>query len=645
MKRVLLLSLPWATPLEPSLGLGILKGVCQKAEIPCDVYEAHLEMFRWLTHRTYIETAEAWALCEFTFTGAFEATANPRQLEVLDRICRGYDIEAPGAPEAAQRMSSGERYEKALAIRQNVAPLFLDAVLANIDLSRYALIGFTCLFDQTIASLALAKRIREKDPNILLAFGGYALQTPVGQHLQKAFPELMDVVAYGDGEPTIVPLYEAALGHRPLSDVPNISYFDADGVLQETPSARCNLDQNPTPDFDDYFRKREEMARVHKVRIQVPTMPLESSRGCWWGQKSHCVFCGIDEETMIYRAKSPERVIEELDELHQRYGAKNFRFSDYILPHRYFTTLLPELGRLKRPYRIQYESKSNLKPEYMDRMKEAGFFYVQLGVESFSTEVLDRMKKGVTGIGNIYSIRGLMKRGIRPYYNLLFGFPGDEAGDYTSMIERMPALYHLKAPGQCIWVQVTRFAPLASRSQDFGHSGKLRHHWRYDVLFSEELLQERNLDLAEICYSFESYNADMIAPDVQDLYLIFQEQWWRWRSREDSGSCLLTWRREEDALHFTDTRAGDKERQIRLEGVHKKVYELVDDEILHEKDIVQRSAPFSRDAVLSALEDLQRNQLVVREDSRYLGLAFPASVYEDGTFWWAGDNRWDGFLE
>ncbi|MCG8455477.1 MAG: RiPP maturation radical SAM C-methyltransferase, partial [Holophagales bacterium] len=371
MDRVLLLSLPWATPLEPSLGVSLLKAVYQEAGVPCDVYETQLELYRWVTHSTYIELARTWAITDFMFTGAFEEEPSARQLELALEICGGYDLRGPGAPPVAGP-STEERYEIVLEMRRKVVPRFLDAILENLDLSRYALIGFTCLFDQTFASLALAKRIRELRPDVMLAFGGYALQAPVGPHLQEVFPELMTAVAYGDGEPVALPLLQAARGELPLSEVPNISYVDAEGEVAYTDSRLWDLNQTPAPDFDDFFRQRDRLAREHKIRVRVPTLPLESSRGCWWGQKSHCVFCGIDDVTMRYRERLPERVIRDMKQLHQRYGAANFRFSDYILPHRYYQTLLPELARMAGPYRLQYEAKANMKQEHFDGLKEAG---------------------------------------------------------------------------------------------------------------------------------------------------------------------------------------------------------------------------------------------------------------------------------
>jgi hypothetical protein len=103
-----------------------------------------------------------------------------------------------------------------------------------------------------------------------------------------------------------------------------------------------NLDESPTPDYSDWFLDRERLEDDYQGKLDDYILPLESSRGCWWSQVAHCVFCGIDDKTLRYRAKSPERVKSMLAEMRRRHGERDFHFSDYILPRTYYKTLLPE---------------------------------------------------------------------------------------------------------------------------------------------------------------------------------------------------------------------------------------------------------------------------------------------------------------
>ncbi len=73
----------------------------------------------------------------------------------------------------------------------------------------------------------------------------------------------------------------------------------------------------PTPDFDEFFERSERSGVAGPdAALRDTPLPFESSRGCWWGEKQHCTFCGLNGGTMKHRAKSPERVLAEAQRAH-----------------------------------------------------------------------------------------------------------------------------------------------------------------------------------------------------------------------------------------------------------------------------------------------------------------------------------------
>jgi radical SAM superfamily enzyme YgiQ (UPF0313 family) len=66
----------------------------------------------------------------------------------------------------------------------------------------------------------------------------------------------------------------------------------------------------PYPDFDDFF---DELKNQIEVKRTEPILSVETSRGCWWGEKFQCKFCGLNGSTMKYRSKSAIRAVEEID--------------------------------------------------------------------------------------------------------------------------------------------------------------------------------------------------------------------------------------------------------------------------------------------------------------------------------------------
>ena len=72
------------------------------------------------------------------------------------------------------------------------------------------------------------------------------------------------------------------------------------------------LDDLPTPDYTEYFERAERARTAPPTGQRRIWIPFESARGCWWGAKHHCTFCGLNGTTMQFRSKSPQRVADEL---------------------------------------------------------------------------------------------------------------------------------------------------------------------------------------------------------------------------------------------------------------------------------------------------------------------------------------------
>ena len=101
-----------------------------------------------------------------------------------------------------------------------------------------------------------------------------------------------------------------------------------------------DMDALPDPDFSDFF----EAVKASPLAARLsPAMLIETARGCWWGAKNHCTFCGLNGDTMAFRAKSAERVLQEIERQVARHGIRHFQAVDNIISHDYFRSLLPIL--------------------------------------------------------------------------------------------------------------------------------------------------------------------------------------------------------------------------------------------------------------------------------------------------------------
>lgn len=624
--EVILISMPWAALGEPSLGLGILKSKLDAHRVPCRVRHMNLFLLKYLKAPTYMGIANIYALNDFLFGYVLERDLSPRQLGVLheqaDEMLKSNVVSWEGYSEPGQLM------DVMLRIRNELIPQYLHDCLEHVSRSGATMVGFTCLFDQTIASVALAKLIKDRHPDKFIVLGGYALEGVTGEQLVRSF-DWIDCVAFGEGEDVIVPLAAASVDRAALASIPGIVYRESPGSgYRKTGALKkpINMDDSPDPNYDCYFDDIEELEREHRITLKFDALPVESSRGCWWGQVKHCVFCGIDDETMRYRSKTPDRVMSMLAGLREKYRVGHFHFADYILPAGYYQTLLPRLAALDDRFTLTCEIKANTTYDKMKSMSEAGFTNVQPGIESFSSAVLKKMDKGVTAIQNIFTLLLGRRFGIAIYYNVLYGFPFDETPEYEEMIRVIPLLYHLKPPFSCAKVLTTRFAPLQANPARFGITGRVRHAPAYDLIFSGAFNEAHDFDLDNYCYYFEPPYQN--SAELQNIYEELETQVRYWKGVRRFREVRLSYKIDDDGIEFYDTRYGEEPRVTTFGAEHAAVYRMCTDRIESFAKINKELSPLIGERRIAELiAELKGERLLYQEGNQLLGLALPESVY------------------
>ena len=125
-------------------------------------------------------------------------------------------------------------------------------------------------------------------------------------------------------------------------DVPGVIHRSNGASALAAPAQPiADLDDLPLPDHADYFHDLDASGVAADI---VPVLLFESARGCWWGARSHCTFCGLNGGAMAFRAKSQGRVLDELQTLTSRWGATMVEAVDNILDMRYFQEFLPAVA-------------------------------------------------------------------------------------------------------------------------------------------------------------------------------------------------------------------------------------------------------------------------------------------------------------
>ena len=615
---VVLASMPWAPVTEPSLALGLLTASLERQGIRSKAAHLNLELLRWVSYETYTSVAEYWGLNEFVFTGGIAPEIDEPQLEALVERC---GVQLQGVRSTARYPTIEALLDMLLRFRSEVAPQYLDACADRILQQRPTMLGLTCMFDQTLASVALAKIVKERAPSVQVILGGYALQGEPGEEVLNAFPWI-DAIARGDGEEMIVQLASASIGRTDLRAINGLLVRDA----PPRPQRNVSLERSPDPAYRDWFVDLAKFEEDTGIQVITQTLPIESSRGCWWGQHKHCVFCGIDEDTLKFRHKSASRTLDMLAHMRATYGEHEFRFSDYILPRPYFETLLPTLADADPRYRLKCEIKANQSREKVAALARAGFTEVQPGIESFSSNVLRLMDKGVSGIENVALLKyGYLER-IVIHYNYIYGIPGETADDYRAMIQAIPRLYHLIPPVSRTEAIITRFAPLHANPEKFGGPEAPVHHSCYDVLFNRQVVAETGFNLDRYGYYFDHY--PVFDDDISGLYSATVKQINHWKKQHRDQEVWLSFEDDGNEMRVSDNRYGHEEVYT-LPALERLVYIACDAAPALTTGVVDRvaaAASVEPGAVLAAIDVLDERRLIWRDSKRVFGLAIPAEV-------------------
>ena len=610
MKKVLLLSCPFGALERPSLGLSLLKARLQEESIACDVKylgfpfadQIGVENYQWMTYELpYTAFAGDWC-----FTSAlYEKDEVPSPDDYVTEILQG------------TWHLSDETIRRILFVRSYV-PSFLEYCLSSIDWEDYAIVGFTSTFEQNIASLALAKRLKQRNPEVVTVFGGANWEGDMGEELHSRF-KFVDYVCSGESEESFPKLVKHILAGSTTETIESevkgiVLRKNGKSVATGFPDTTFAMDSFPYPDFSDYFTALQESTASNHV---LPSLLLETSRGCWWGAKSHCTFCGLNGNTMSFRSKSPRRVLDELDVLSSKWRTESVEVVDNILDMKYFDNVIPALAKAKRSFQIFYEVKSNLNRQHVKMLSDAGINRIQPGIESLSDHVLKLMRKGTTGLRNIQLLKWSKELNVHAEWNLLYGFPGETEEDYDNILAMLPAIKFLGPPCAVGPIRLDRFSPYFNSPEEFGLTA-LRPMVTYRHLYPFPATS-----LARIAYYYEFEYQSNVDPGKCAAKVVSYIQ--QWKSDHERGS-LFMFTNADGIVTIMDTRSDTTVGQIPLDATGSRVYEYCD-EVRSLSNIVAHLRELFPDGLLDEasvktfLDSLVANRLMVTDGSNYLSLA------------------------
>jgi ribosomal peptide maturation radical SAM protein 1 len=606
--------MPFGPVFSPSIGLSLLRGELAEHQITARIHYFTIRFAEAIGQAFYKGIAE-------DLRPALEDLAGEWLFSSAARGTSTLDADARYVKELLEDYYSSALIARLLKARERVEP-FLDECLKTLLEDAPRIVGFTSMFQQHTASLALARRLKQASPSTFVVFGGPNCEGVMGAETVRSFP-FVDAAVSGEGDLVFPELVRRVFDGASLAGLPGVRSRDsieqefAAGVFSNGPMVR-EMDRLPLPDYTDYF---EQFNTSRYERDWQPAVFLETSRGCWWGERMHCTFCGLNGATMAFRSKSPGRALAEVTELARRHPECDIQAVDNILDLAYFKELLPALAaRRRRNVEIFYETKSNLKKDQVRWLRRAGVTRIQPGIESFSDAVLKLMRKGVTGLQNIQLLKWCKELGVEPTWNFIWGFPGEPPEEYERLARLVPRLTHLPPPVAHAKIRLDRFSPNFFDAERLGFANVKPMPAYYHVY------QLSDPAVANLASYFTYEYAEPRDVDRYTGRLAREIKTW---TRAASVSDLVSVDAGDDLL-VVDLRPGSRQPSRVLSGLARFLYaecDAVRDVSQLARAAAAGGAAVSPDEIERMLDPLIEEGLLLRDGSRYLALAIPLGEY------------------
>ncbi len=298
-----------------------------------------------------------------------------------------------------------------------------QALLEEIKLVKPDFIGFTTFIESMANIIEVCKIIKNIDKSIKIVFGGHAAAQEAEDIL--ANNDCVDYIAQGEGEITLCELLDSYDDSIRLKEVAGIVYRLEDKEI------RFNQPRESISDLDSLAFPARDIYK--EAEVKPPIALLSTSRGCL----GHCSFCSYSSKrnagTAVWRGRSPENVVDEIEQLVKEYGMSTFFITDvtYEDPGPKGKKRIEAIAReiIKRNLDISYEVHMRAEnwtekdQSLLELLFESGLESVVVGIESGSAKTLDVYSKIATPQDNVRIVKLLKNAHISLEYGFIMFQP------------------------------------------------------------------------------------------------------------------------------------------------------------------------------------------------------------------------------
>lgn len=282
-----------------------------------------------------------------------------------------------------------------------------------------------CLRSLTITYEQLfkaAERVKAWNPNCVVIAGG---PYPTSEPEFCAMSNYIDYVVCGEGEKTLSELITTFESGGSLSQIKGLAYVSKDEYIP--PKCRApikNIDNLPIPAYDLIDIDKYSNLTSHSL-LRRKYAEILTSRGCPY----HCTYCH-NIFNRVFRARSPKKVLDEIEFLVKEYGIKDFSIEDdcFNFDQLRAIEILKLIIKKKLNIRLIFANglRADMMTEYIvDLMEDAGTILVCYGVETASPRLQKLIGKHLDLDKTKNIINYTCKKEIITNVLFMIGFPGE----------------------------------------------------------------------------------------------------------------------------------------------------------------------------------------------------------------------------
>src|SRR5258707_7471400 len=278
----------------------------------------------------------------------------------------------------------------------------------------------------------IAKAVKEEYPDKPVILGGWHPSLLPDQTLAARY---VDIVVKGQGEDALLEIVQRISAGESIAGVAGAGYKEDGRLRFNAPRALKPISELPPKayhlaDFDAY-------QRVCGRRWAMYTSSLACPYNC-----GYCHNDGVYGRK--WNALDPDQVVEETTDLVSRYNLELlWVVDDNFLVDRERAVAIAE-GLVRRGVKFDWSIQAStnlvirLTVEELKLLRRSGLTQMSQGADTGSMKMMHLMGKDFQNLDDIYgAAEKLTQAGIRPSFNLIFGYPGEGEKERRETISLM----------------------------------------------------------------------------------------------------------------------------------------------------------------------------------------------------------------